>query len=189
MSIRFAIFASGTGTNAMNILHAFKDSSSYQAAFVLSNNADALVISSAQSQGVETIVCNNEEAGKSQFLIEICEKRGVSHVILAGYLRKIPADFVEHFANKIINIHPSLLPKYGGKGMFGHHVHEAVLADHQSESGISIHLVNNEYDQGKILGQFKCPVLPTDDPKSLQQKIHKLELRHFPEVIEQFFNQ
>ena len=154
--IRVAIFASGTGSNAVNLIHFFKNHDSIEVAFVLSNKADAPVLASAQNLGIQTINCSNSEAGEVGFLTTVCRAEKIDWIILAGYLRLIPTDLIQAFPNKIINLHPALLPNYGGKGMHGRNVHTAVLANRETESGITIHLVNEEFDSGRIIAQFHC---------------------------------
>lgn len=184
--ITLGLFASGSGTNVQNIIRFFKTEPSCRIAFVLCNNPKAKVIDRAKEEGIPVILCSNEEIEKPQNLIEICENEQVDYLILAGFLRKIPQDLIEVYRHKIINVHPSLLPKYGGKGMYGSFVHEAVLAAGEQESGISIHLVDEEFDRGAILAQFSCPISHDETLASLQNKIHQLEMKHFPETIHSF---
>lgn len=183
-----ALFASGRGSNALNIIDYFNGNSSLKIAFVLCNKANASIVASAREKGINVIVCQNEDIEKPNYLTEICEKNKVSTVILAGFLRKIPADFVQNYPNRIINIHPSLLPKYGGEGMYGKFVHEAVLENGDKETGITIHYVNEEYDKGEIIAQFKCPLTNQESVESIQTKIHALEMEYFPKIIEKVMN-
>ena len=178
-----AIFASGTGSNALNIIEYFKNNSKIKVAFVLCNKFEAPIVKSAFEKGIKVIVCTNQEVENSEFLYDICKKNKVTEIILAGFLRKIPA-----FQNKIINIHPSLLPKYGGNGMYGKFVHEAVIKNDEKETGISIHLVNDEYDKGEIIAQYKVELSEKETIDSIQQKIHILEMKNFPKTIEEFLN-
>lgn len=180
---KIALFASGKGSNALNIITYFKENPQVEIAFVLSNKSDAPVISATQALGIRTVVCSNQEIEEEAFLKNLCEQENLDLIVLAGFLRKIPADFTQHFDRKIVNIHPSLLPKYGGEGMYGNFVHQAVLANKEAETGITIHLVNAEYDMGKIIAQFSCPLNEHDTLESIQQKIHALEMEHFPKVI------
>ncbi|MFN5417700.1 MAG: phosphoribosylglycinamide formyltransferase [Flavobacteriia bacterium] len=180
---KIALFASGRGSNAINLINYFKDNSEVEIAFVLCNKSDAPIVHSAQNLEVQTIICTNNDVADANFLIDVCERNEISLVVLAGFLRKIPDGFVNHFPNKIVNIHPSLLPKYGGEGMYGNFVHQAVLANKEQETGITIHFVNAEYDKGEVIAQFSCQITENDNLESVQQKIHALEMEHFPKVI------
>lgn len=184
ISKKIALFASGRGSNALNIIDYFAENSVVKVQFLLCNKKEAPVVKSAQNKGIEVVVCSNEDIESPNFLVKICEEKQIDYIILAGFLRKIPHNLVAHFENKIINIHPSLLPKYGGEGMYGKFVHEAVLAKKEKETGITIHFVNAEYDKGEIIAQFSCKLDENDTLESVQEKIHRLEMEHFPEVIE-----
>lgn len=179
-----AIFASGQGSNAVNLIQYFQNSSEKKIAFVLCNNQEAPIVDKCRELGMEIVLVTNQEIEKPNFLIELCQTRKIDFIVLAGFLRKIPEDFVQVFDKKIINIHPSLLPKYGGTGMYGKHVHLAVLENKEREHGITIHFVNQEYDKGEIITQHSCLLDATDDLASTQAKINKLELEFFPKVIE-----
>jgi len=180
---RIAIFASGNGTNAMNLIHFFESSKEAEIGFVLSNRTEAGVLVKAKSEGIEVVVVSNELVQEGDSLVAICKERGIDLIVLAGFLRKIPDQLIRNYPNKIVNIHPALLPNYGGKGMYGDYVHQAVLAAGESESGISIHLVNEHFDEGKLLAQFNCPVKSNDTLESLRQRVQELEHRHYAEVI------
>lgn len=182
--IRVAIFASGTGSNAVNLIHFFKNHDSIEIAFVLSNKADAPVLGSAQNLGIKTISCSNPEAGETGFLSNICRDENIDWIVLAGYLRLIPTGLIQAFPNKIINVHPSLLPKYGGKGMHGRNVHTAVIRNRETQSGITIHFVNEEFDSGRIIAQFHCALNQNDTIESLEAKIRYLEQSYFPVVVQ-----
>lgn len=180
-----AIFASGSGTNAENIAQYFANNELIKVALVLSNHAHAGVHARVNALGVPSFSFSKEEfAAATPILVKLAEY-AVDFIVLAGFMSKIPDALLDAFSNKIVNIHPALLPKFGGKGMYGHHVHEAVLAAGESESGITIHYVNAHYDEGKILFQAACPVLPSDTPDTLAQRVHQLEYAHYPRVIEQ----
>lgn len=181
---KVAIFASGTGSNAINLIHHFTDVQEVDVAVVLSNKPDAPIVNSAKELGVETIVVNNQEAADGNVLIRHCKEHSIDWIVLAGYLRLIPGLFIEAFQNKIINLHPSLLPNYGGKGMYGRNVHEAVLANGEKESGITIHFVNQAFDEGQIIAQFHCIIDPNDQVKDLEGKIRKLEHGYLPLVVQ-----
>ena len=181
---KILIFASGSGTNAEQIIRHFSPNSSVEVLGVYSNNPSAFVLERAKQLGVSTHVFNREQFNNPEDLLKDLQAQSPDLIVLAGFLWKVPSHIIDAFPNKIINIHPALLPKYGGKGMYGHHVHQAVIDAKETESGISIHYVNSQYDEGAIIFQAKTPIDPDDTPESLAQKIHKLEHRHFSEEIE-----
>lgn len=181
---RVAIFASGSGSNAMNLIHHFKGHSSIEVAFVLTNNSSAGIIEKAEGIGVKTIVLSNAEVAKGDVLKSLCEQENIHWIVLAGYLRLVPAGFINSYENRIINLHPALLPKFGGKGMFGQHVHRAVVESGETESGITIHFVNSEFDKGRIIAQFRCSVKAEDTASDLDRKIRVLEQSYLPTVVE-----
>jgi len=181
-----AIFASGSGSNAENIIRYFKNHPNVRIDSVWSNKKEAYVLQRAQNLGVEARHFTREQfCGSDQMIAEL-RRRNVELVVLAGFLWLVPPEFVDAFA--IINIHPALLPAYGGKGMYGAVVHETVVRNQEKESGITIHLVNKEYDKGEHLLQVKCPVFPDDTPESLATRIHELEYKYFPQAIEDYLN-
>lgn len=179
---KIAIFASGSGTNAQNIIEYFSDNEKVNIDSVWSNKEDAYVLKRAENFKIKSFVFGRNEFYKSNFVVEKLIERDVDLIVLAGFLWLIPSNLIQNF--RIINIHPALLPKYGGKGMYGMNVHIAVVENHESESGISIHFVNDKYDDGELIFQAKCPVLSADSPEDVANKIHELEYKHFPEVIE-----
>lgn len=181
---RVAIFASGSGSNAMNLINHFNGRTDIEIAFVLTNNSEAGVIQKTEDAGIEVIVLSNEDVSKSEVLLSICEEANISWVVLAGYLRLVPKAFINHYEERIINLHPALLPNYGGKGMYGQHVHRAVVENGEKESGITIHFVNSEFDKGRIIAQFKCAVLEDDDANDVDRKIRVLEQSYLPIVVE-----
>lgn len=183
--IRLAIFASGSGSNAEKIMETFQSDPQISVEAVLSNKSDAFVLERAKIFGVTTIVFNRDEFKDKAFLNKL-EEHNVDYLILAGFLWKVPDFLIQAFPDRILNIHPSLLPKHGGKGMYGSRVHQAVLDSGDNESGITIHLVNEQYDEGRVLFQAKCEVEKTDSVETLAQKIHALEHKHFPRVIKEF---
>jgi phosphoribosylglycinamide formyltransferase-1 len=185
MKKRIAIFASGSGTNAEKIMSFFQDHEAGEVALVLSNKPDAKVLERAGRYDVPTHVFNREQLYNTSEVLDMLIDRGISLVVLAGFLWLVPAELIRAFPNRMVNIHPALLPKYGGKGMYGRHVHEAVLKNEEKESGISIHYVNEVYDDGKIIRQEKCEVKPDDTPESLAARIHVLEYKYYPLVIEE----
>ncbi len=182
--IKLAIFISGKGSNALNIIKYFERNDTIEVALVLSNKTDAQGLENAQKLRVNTVVFNNETFKKSGEIDTYLSSLGINFIVLAGFLRQIPADLVDSFKNRIINIHPSLLPKFGGKGMFGKHVHKAILDSDETESGISIHYVSNEYDEGKIIFQKSIAIEKGETVNSLTAKIQDLEHAYFPVIIE-----
>lgn len=182
---QIAIFASGNGSNAINIIDYFKENSRIEVVLLLSNKEDAPVVAKAKDRGVETMVLNNDAVSDSNLLIATCINHKVDYIILAGYLRKIPLAFTRFFDRKIINIHPSLLPKFGGKGMYGDFVHQAVVEGGEQETGITIHFVNAEFDKGEQIAQFSCKLQKSDRIDEVRAKVHELEMTHFPKVIEE----
>ena len=177
------VFASGSGSNAENIVKFFTGSFVAKVTFILSNNPNAHVLNRAKDLNISTVTFNKTEFYDSDRVLNFLKKQQPDLIVLAGFLWLIPSKIVQTFPNKIINIHPALLPKYGGKGMFGQNVHKAVVNNQEKESGITIHYVNEKYDEGDIIFQAKCLLTPSDDPQEVANKIHKLEQEHFPKVI------
>ncbi|WP_448529987.1 phosphoribosylglycinamide formyltransferase [Raineya sp.] len=182
---RIAIFASGNGTNAENVILYFQNHATIEVACVLSNKADAFVLERAKKYQVPSYTFGKADFYENGKILEILQKERIHWIILAGFLWLVPENILEAFPNKIINIHPALLPKYGGKGMYGNRVHQAVWENKETETGITIHFANAHYDEGKVIFQAKTSVLPEDTPESIAQKVHSLEYEHFPKVIEQ----
>ncbi len=182
MKIKVAIFASGGGTNAEAIINHFQIHPKIEIALILSNNPSAYVLDRAINHDIPSYVFSREEFYKSEKVDEVLQAAGISFVVLAGFMWLMPARLVREY--KMVNIHPALLPKYGGKGMYGHHVHEAVVQNKETESGITIHWVNEAYDEGNVILQEKCIVNPWDSPDDVADKIHALEYAHFPKTIE-----
>ena len=178
-----AIFASGSGSNAENICKYFKNSSDIAVVLIGTNNENADVVKRAKNLEIPLFVFTKSELENFSELQSVLEKSKVDFIVLAGFLLKIPEKMVEIYPDKIVNIHPALLPKYGGKGMYGGMVHAAVLENKESESGITIHFVNTKYDEGKIIFQRKCAVEKKDTPESLANKLHKLEYEYYPKII------
>ncbi len=179
--LNIAIFASGNGTNAQAIIDFFKGNKNVNTKCVYSNNIDAFVLTRAKNAGIPTHTFTRDEFYKSQTVSNHLANEKIDLIILAGFMWLIPAQLVNSYT--ILNIHPALLPNYGGKGMYGHFVHEAIIKNKETESGITIHYVNKEYDKGSIILQEKCLVLPTDSADDLASKIHKLEHQHYPSTI------
>lgn len=179
-----AILASGSGTNAERITKYFEQHPQIKVDIILSNRPGAYVLERAKKIGVESGVFTREELKNPGGIAKTLRQRDIDLVVLAGFLWLIPAAMLMAFPGKIINIHPALLPDYGGKNMYGKRVHEAVIAAGEKESGITIHYVDEIYDHGKVILQARCPVYSNDNPEKLAERIHKLEYRHYPEVIE-----
>ena len=182
---RLALFASGSGTNVQNICEYFKNHNSIKPIIVLSDKEEAYVLERAKNLNVKSEHFNYISTSSEELLAKIKDHK-VTHIILAGYLRLVPSKIIKTFKNKILNIHPSLLPKFGGKGFYGHHVHKSVLESNEQESGITIHLVNEKYDEGKILFQKSTPIFDNDDVASLSSRIHNLEYKYYPQIIEKY---
>ena len=180
-----AIFASGSGTNAENIIRYFKDSKLAKVAVVITNKIEAGVVQRADALKVTTAYFQKDEWKTGESILELLRIEQVDFIVLAGFLLRIPDAILYAYPNKIINIHPSLLPKYGGKGMYGDRVHQAVVAAGEQQSGITIHYINERYDEGAVIFQATCPVEPTDTPETVAAKVHQLEYAHFPKIIEQ----
>lgn len=181
---RIAIFASGSGSNAENIANYFSNNADVEVSLILTNNANAFVLERAKKLGIKSFVFSKSDFSNTDQIVQKLQENDINWIVLAGFLLKIPQNLINAFPNKIINIHPALLPKYGGKGMYGDKVHQAVLENKESESGITIHYVNEHYDEGKIIFQAKCKVEATDTFEDVASKIHELEYKHFPEVVE-----
>lgn len=180
---RIAIFASGSGTNAQKIIEYFADSKQVVVDSLWSNNEDAYALIRAEKLGIETITFDRDELYRTNEVLDRLYDHRIDTIVLAGFLWLLPSGLTELFT--VVNIHPALLPKYGGKGMYGMNVHKAVLASKDKESGITIHRVNTEYDKGEIVFQATCPVMPDDTPETLAARVHELEYKHYPRVIEE----
>jgi phosphoribosylglycinamide formyltransferase 1 len=178
-----AIFASGTGSNAEKIIQYFKDNPSIEISLIVSNQPAALVLEKAKQDRIDTLVVEKAKFFDTKNYVEQFQALGIDWIILAGFLWLIPKSIIDAFPNKIINIHPALLPKYGGKGMYGMNVHRAVLENNEKESGITIHYVNEHYDEGQIIFQAECPIDEGDSPEKIQKKVQVLEHTHYPRVI------
>jgi phosphoribosylglycinamide formyltransferase-1 len=187
--IRIAIFASGAGTNAEKIIEHFTGHPRVKVALVVCNKPDAGVVNIAAHHQVPVLLIEKEPFFRGDAYVAALKQQGIGFIVLAGFLWKVPAALIQAYPNRIINIHPALLPKYGGKGMYGRHVHEAVIAAGEKESGITIHYVNEHFDEGAPIFQATCVVEPGDTPESLAQKVHVLEHRHFPRVVEEVVRQ
>jgi phosphoribosylglycinamide formyltransferase-1 len=181
---KIAILASGSGTNAENIIKYFSTSNSAKVKLVLSNRREAYVLKRAEALNVKTWIFDYNDFYTSGNVLDILTRENINFIVLAGFLWLVPENILEKFKNRILNIHPALLPRYGGKGMYGDKVHQAVLENRDSESGITIHYVNKYYDEGDIIFQAKCKVEKHDTVDTLAARVHALEYEHFPKVIE-----
>ncbi|MBR0170029.1 MAG: phosphoribosylglycinamide formyltransferase [Bacteroidales bacterium] len=186
--INLAILGSGNGTNAQQISEYFADRDDVKVVCIIYNKKDAYIAQRAKNLGIESHYFGRNDFYVSNAVLDYLHEKQADWIILAGFLWLIPESMLQAFPNRIINIHPALLPLYGGKGMYGHHVHEAVVANHEKESGITIHIVDNNYDRGTTLFQARCTVTPDDTPDTLAEKIHLLEKEHFPRVIDRTIN-
>ncbi|MDH5475591.1 MAG: phosphoribosylglycinamide formyltransferase [Cyclobacteriaceae bacterium] len=187
MKKRIAIFASGSGTNAEEILKKFHHHPAIEVVVLLSNNPSAFALKRAEKFEVETSVFDKQTFKNTDQIVSLLQDKKVDLLVLAGFMWLIPKNLVNAFPNKIINIHPALLPKYGGKGMYGMHVHNAIKENKETETGITIHYVNEHYDEGQIIFQAKCNLSPSDAPEDIANKVHQLEHAHYPEIIEGLF--
>lgn len=189
MKKKIAVFASGSGSNARRMLEHFKAHPSIEVALIVSNKKHAGVLGIAQSFGVETLLLQRTVFFETEALVPVLQSKGIDFIVLAGFLWLIPAYLVRAFPKRILNIHPALLPKYGGKGMYGMHVHEAVKAAGEIQTGMTIHYVNEKYDEGQIIYQASCPVFKSDTGSDIAKRVLQLEHRHYPEVVEQVLMQ
>ena len=183
-TINIAIFASGNGTNAQKIMEYFSGNEKIKIALVLSNKKDAYVLERAKMFKVEYFAFNKSAFYETNKIIDILDKKHIDLIVLAGFLWLVPEAMIIKYPDKIINIHPALLPKYGGKGMYGTKVHQTVLEAKEKKSGITIHYVNRFFDEGEIIFQAECDVYPNDTPENLAERVHELEYKYFAPVIE-----
>jgi len=185
---KIAIFASGSGSNAENIVLHFNQSPSIKVSLILTNNSNAGVLDRAKKLNVPTAIFTSTELKETNVILSLLKKYDIDFVVLAGFLLKVPDYLIKAYPDHIVNIHPALLPKYGGKGMYGSRVHEAVVAAGDNESGITIHYINEHYDEGNIIFQGKCEIMPSDTPDDVAHKVHELEYKYYPLVIEDLVN-
>lgn len=185
---RIVIFASGSGSNAENLITFFQNSNKASVIQVLTNNPHAKVLERCKRLNTSALSFNKTAFKDTDDVLNLLKTTNPDLIVLAGFLWKFPDHILKHFPNKVINIHPALLPKYGGKGMYGMHVHKAVIENKEKETGITIHYVNENYDEGTIIFQAKCKVSPLDSPEDIAEKIHNLEMEFFPKVVEKLLN-
>ena len=186
---RVVIFASGSGSNAENLIRFFHNSDNASVIMVLTNNPHAKVLERCKKLKVSALSFNKIAFTETEDVLNILKSSQPDLIVLAGFLWKFPENILKHFPNKVINIHPALLPKYGGKGMYGMHVHQAVVENNETETGITIHYVNEHYDEGAIIFQAKCKVEVSDNAEDVAEKIHELEMEHFPKVVDHLLNE
>jgi phosphoribosylglycinamide formyltransferase-1 len=187
--INIAIFVSGSGTNCENLIRYFKDSERVNCALVVSNKPDAYALVRAEKLGVPTAVAPKPQLNDESYMMPLLQQYDIQFIVLAGFLPLVPNFLVDAFPRKIINIHPALLPKYGGKGMWGHHVHEAVKAAGETETGMTVHYVTPVCDSGEIIAQFRVALSPDDTADDIAAKEHLLEMEHFPQIVEQVIDE
>ena len=180
-----AIFASGSGTNARNIAEYFSKHEEIRVTLILSNKPDAYVLERARMLDIPSVVFTRKDFYESHIILDILKIRKIDFIVLAGFLWFVPENLLKAYPRKIINIHPALLPRHGGKGMYGDKVHQAVIADGDKETGITIHFVNDHYDEGEIIFQDSFEIQPVDTAETIAQKVHQLEYKHFPRVVEE----
>ena len=185
---RIAVFASGSGSNAENIANYFSNNDNVEISLILTNKKNAFVLERAKKLNITSLVFNKPQFLNSDDIVSVLIEKEIGLVVLAGFLLKIPENMIKAFPNKIVNIHPALLPKFGGKGMYGDNVHKAVVENKETESGITIHYVNEHYDEGAVIFQASCNVNDKDSAEDVAAKIHELEMEHFPEVVEKLLN-
>lgn len=187
--INIAIFVSGSGTNCENLINYFEGSKNYRCALVVSNKPEAAALERAQKQGVETAVAPKPQLNDADFMMPLLRQYNIQFIVLAGFLPLIPVFLIDAFPRRIINIHPALLPKYGGKGMWGHHVHEAVKAAGETETGMTVHYVTPVCDSGEMIAQYKVALSPEDTADDIAEKEHQLEMQYFPQIVEKVLNE
>ena len=187
--INIAIFVSGSGTNCENLIKYFEDSKLYHCALVVSNKPEAAALERAQRLGVETAVAPKPQLNDADFMMPLLRQYDIQFIVLAGFLPLVPNFLIDAYPRRIINIHPALLPKYGGKGMWGHHVHEAVKAAGETETGMTVHYVTPVCDSGEMIAQYKVALSPDDTADDIAEKEHLLEMQYFPQIVEKVLNE
>lgn len=185
MKVNIAIFVSGGGTNCENLIRYFQSSDDINCELVVSNKADAYALVRAQNLGVATAVVPKAQLNDEAFMMPLLNEHQIQFVVLAGFLPLVPNYLIDAYPRRIVNLHPALLPKYGGKGMWGHHVHEAVKAAGETETGMTVHYVTPVCDSGEIIAQYRVALSPDDSADDIAEKEHQLEMKYFPEIVEQ----
>ncbi|MBQ7494322.1 MAG: phosphoribosylglycinamide formyltransferase [Bacteroidaceae bacterium] len=186
--MNIAIFVSGSGTNCENIIRYFQDSEQVKTVLVVSNRADAYALERARRLDVPAVVVPKAQLADQAIMLPLLRQYAVEFIVLAGFLPMVPDYLIDAYPRRIVNIHPALLPRHGGKGMWGHHVHESVYAAHDTETGITIHYVTPVCDGGEIIAQFRTSLSPEDTPEVIAAKVHELEMAYYPQVLERLFN-
>jgi len=189
MSVKIALFASGSGSNAENIVRYFSNNVHFNFPLIISNKPDAFVHDRAKKLQIPSFTFSRQDFSEGEKILTLLEQYNIDYIVLAGFLLKIPQNLILAYPQRIINIHPALLPKHGGKGMYGMKVHQSVAEARDTESGITIHYVNDNYDEGNIIFQATCTVIPSDTPDMIADKVHALEYEHFPKVIEKLWGE
>lgn len=184
-----AIFVSGSGTNCENIIRYYQGREDVRVGLVVSNRSDAYALVRARNHGIPTTVITRDVMNEEARMMHLLAEHGITFIVLAGFLMLVPEHLIKNFPRRIVNLHPALLPKYGGRGMYGHHVHEAVKAAGERETGITIHYVDAEFDHGDTIAQFRTPLAPEDTVEDIEHKIHELEQKYFPWVIDKAISQ
>ncbi len=187
--VNIAIFVSGSGSNCENIIRYFQQNNEVNIALVISNKADAYALTRAKNLNVPSIVLPKAEFNDRTKVLNLMKKNKIDFIVLAGFLLIIPDWLIDAYPKRMLNLHPALLPKFGGIGMYGHHVHEAVRKANENETGMTVHWVSNVCDGGEIIAQFRTPITPNDTPNDIADKEHVLEMEHFPQVIESVLKQ
>lgn len=185
MKVNIAIFVSGGGTNCENLIRYFQSSDDINCELVVSNKADAYALVRSQNLGVATAVVPKAQLNDEAFMIPLLNEHQIQFIVLAGFLPLVPNFLIDAYPQRIVNLHPALLPKYGGKGMWGHHVHEAVKAAGETETGMTVHYVTPVCDSGEIIAQYRVALSPDDSADDIAEKEHQLEMKYFPEIVEQ----
>ena len=189
MKPKLAIFVSGSGTNCENLIRYFQQHDSADVVLVVSNRPDAYALVRVERLGVPTAIVTKAQLNDPEVTLPLLSQYGVERIVLAGFLPLVPEYLIDAYPRRIVNLHPALLPKFGGKGMWGHHVHEAVHAAGERETGMTVHYVSPVCDGGDIIAQFRCALSPTDTPEDIAEKEHQLEMAHFPQVVEQWLTE
>lgn len=185
MKVNIAIFVSGGGTNCENLIRYFQSSDDINCELVVSNKADAYALVRSQNLGVATAVVPKAQLNDETFMIPLLNEHQIQFIVLAGFLPLVPNFLIDAYPQRIVNLHPALLPKYGGKGMWGHHVHEAVKAAGETETGMTVHYVTPVCDSGEIIAQYRVALSPDDSADDIAEKEHQLEMKYFPKIVEQ----
>ena len=185
MKVNIAIFVSGGGTNCENLIRYFQSSDDINCELVVSNKADAYALVRSQNLGVATAVVPKAQLNDEAFMMPLLNEHQIQFIVLAGFLPLVPNYLIDAYPRRIVNLHPALLPKYGGKGMWGHHVHEAVKAAGETETGMTVHYVTPVCDSGEIIAQYRVALSPDDSADDIAEKEHQLEMKYFPEIVEQ----